>query len=269
MYKLLAIDIDDTLTKIPKELPLENEIAIRRAQDSGISVTLATGRGFFGSSYIWKKLGLKGPVINYGGAMICDTVTGEPIYVTSVEMPLAREVLLLARELGIHAQIYQGDSIVIEKECAYSKRYIANLNLNAVIDPRLVEHDYCNIPKILMITEPEYAAELLPMLTERFSGRLKVSGSQPGFIEFNNITAHKGSALCYLAEHMGIAQGETAAIGDNLLDIEMIKYAGLGGAVGDAIPEVIEAADVVVGKCADYGVAQFIDILIKANQNER
>lgn len=268
MYKLLAIDIDDTLTKIPKELPKENELAIRRAQDSGIIVTLATGRGFFGSSYIWKKLELKNPIINYGGAMICDTNTGEPIYVTSVEMPLAREVLLLAHELGVHAQIYQGDSIVVEKECAYSKRYIANLDLKAIIDPSLTEHQYSNIPKVLMITEPEYAVKLLPMLTERFSGRLKVSGSQPGFIEFNNVKAHKGSALNWLAEHMGIAQNETAAIGDNLLDIEMIRCAGLGGAVGDAIPEVINAADVVVGRCSDFGVAQFIDILIKANQNE-
>ncbi len=269
MYKLLAIDIDDTLTKIPKELPLENEIAIRRAQDSGIIVTLATGRGFFGSSYIWKKLELKGPVINYGGAIIVDTATGKPLYVTSVKMPLAREVLLLARELGVHAQIYQGDSIVIEKECAYSKRYISNLDLKAVIDPELIEHEYTDIPKILLITEPTRAAELLPMLTKRFSGRLKVSGSQPGFIELNSVSAHKGSALCWLAEHMGIAQSETAAIGDNLLDIEMIRYAGLGGAVGDAIPEVIEAADVVVGKCAEFGVAQFINILLKANEIER
>lgn len=68
MIKLIAFDIDDTLTKEPRTVPQANLDAVKRAQDAGIFVTVATGRGFHGSSYIWQAMGVQGPIINYGGA---------------------------------------------------------------------------------------------------------------------------------------------------------------------------------------------------------
>lgn len=268
MIKLVAFDIDDTITKGSTTLPPENVLAVRRAQKAGVFVTIATGRGFLGSSEIWKTLRIEGPVINYGGSIINDTRTGKPLYVTSFKPEEVREVFAIAHELGVHAQLYQGDSIVYEHENQYAINYRAFLNLPYRIDPDLMQKDWENVPKIIYITEKERACELIPVLQKHFEGRLKVSGSKAGFVEFNEISAHKGSALEWVAAYMGVKREEVAAMGDNLLDLEMIQWAGVGAAVADANPAVLEIADVVAPRCEDMGAAWFLDnIVLKGEGN--
>lgn len=259
MIKLVALDVDNTLTNSARSVPEENLAAIRRAQRAGVFVTIATGRGFFGSSSIWKAIGVEGPVINYGGSVINDTRTGKPIYSTSFKPGEINELFALAHELRVHAQLYQGDGIVYEKENPYAVSYYSFLDLPHTVDPDLMKKRWENVPKILYITEPERADKLIPELIERFAGRFKVSGSRPGFIEFNELSAHKGSALAWLASYMGLERSEVAAVGDNLLDLEMIEWAGTGAAVGDASAAIKAAADVVTPSCEDCGVAWFID----------
>ena len=118
------------------------------------------------------------------------------------------------------------------------------------------------MPKVLFIAEPAYAEELIPVLAERYAGRAKVSGSKAGFIEFNDPNAHKGAATAWVANYLGIPQCEVAAAGDNLLDLEMIEWAGLGAAVANGHGAVLAAADCIVPSCAENGVAWMIDHLI-------
>lgn len=267
MYQLLVLDIDDTLTLSPYDVPAENLAAIRRAQAAGIYVTIATGRGYLGSAAIRKAIGMQGPVINYGGAVIHDTRTDAPIFQTALPPALVRELLLLGRELGVHAHIYQGDGIVYEKENPAADAYHRFLNLPYAIDPEVCEKQWGTVPKVLFIAEPAYAEELIPVLAKRYAGRAKVSGSKSGFIEFNDPDAHKGSATAWVASYLGIPQNEVAAVGDNLLDLEMIEWAGLGAAVANAHDAVLAAADCVVPACAENGVAWLIDhVILPANR---
>ena len=258
-YKLLAIDIDDTL--LPRLTPLSerNIEAIHRAERAGIYVTLATGRGFLGSSRVWKELGMRTLIINYGGAMINDAATGEPFFVTELDSTVVTDILTAAEELGLHAHLYQGDGIVYEREHFYGSAYSAHLGLPMRIEPNVRNMVWHNVPKVLIITEPERVPELLPKFAEMFEGRCAVSASSPGFIEFNKIGASKGSALARLAEHLGVLREETAAIGDNTHDSEMIEWAGLGACVANGNDEVKAIADVIVPSCEEDGVAYFID----------
>lgn len=262
MIKLVAFDIDDTLTPDATAVSGGNLAAVRRAQKAGVFVTLATGRGYLGSSYIFKTLGIEGPVINYGGSLIHDTRTGELLHAASLEPENVAELFALAHELGVHAQFYQGDTVVYERENEYAARYMRFLNLPFVIDPDLMQKRWENVPKVLFLTEKERADELIPALQARFEGRFKVSGSKAGFVEFNHPAAHKGSALAWVADHLGIARHEVAAMGDNLLDVEMIRWAGVGAAVTGAHREAIEAADIIAPRCADDAAAWLIDNIV-------
>lgn len=262
MIKLIAFDIDDTLTKDARTVPQANLDAIKRAQAAGIFVTVATGRGFLGSFYIWQAMNVQGPVINYGGAVINDTVTGKPLYTTELEPRMVKELFALARELGVHVHLYQGDGIVFEKENPYVNAYSSKLGLERIVDPAVGDKLWQNVPKVLYITEPARAEMLITELGRRYEGRLKVSGSVPGFVEFNAENAHKGTALEWLAGYLGIERGETAAVGDNLLDLEMIQYAGIGAAVADAHEQVLAAANVVLPRCEDMAAAWFIDNIV-------
>lgn len=262
MYKLLALDIDDTITLEPTQAPEKIVQAVDRARAAGIRVTLATGRGYFASSMIIRQLKICEPVINYGGAIVSDPFDGSMVYSTEIAPELVTDVLDTAKKLGVHAHIYQGDTVIGESKNQYMEAYCSRLSLPNRYDSDIMGRKWSNVPKVLMMTTEEHAAELRPALQEKYRGRLKVSGSSKGFIEFNHPSAHKGSGLAHVAERLGISREETVAVGDNSLDMEMIQWAGLGCAVANGLETVKAAADLVIPSCAEYGVAQLIDGLI-------
>ena len=259
MYKLLAMDIDDTILPRGGVISERNKRAIRLAQEAGIYVTLATGRGFHGSDRVRSELGIEGLMINYGGAMINVGATGEPFFVTKLESDTVVEILGLAENMGLHAHLYQGDEIVYEHEHTYGTLYSQALDLPKRIEPAIRSMHWDNVPKVLIITEPERVPRLLPYFRKRLRGRAAVSASSPGFIEFNKIGANKGTALAMIAEHIGAKREEIAAVGDNTLDMEMIEWAGLGCCVEDGNEDVKRAAKLIVPACRDDGVAYLIE----------
>ena len=263
--KLLALDIDDTLVHRAGRVSERNLKAIAAARDAGVYVTLATGRGFFGASRVVKELGLDTYIVNYGGAMINDAKTGQAVFTTELENALVQEIMAMADEMGLHSHLYQGDGVVCSKPHLYVTQYVSLLDLPFEVDPELKNKVWHSVPKVLIITEPERVAELLSIFEKHFEGRVCVSASSPGFIEFNRIGANKGTAVAWIAEKLGIERSEVAAIGDNTLDYEMIEYAGIGCCVADGNDEVKAIADVIAPSCADDGVAYFINEYILDN----
>ena len=197
--------------------------------------------------------------------MILDAKTAEPVITTEVRSDLVRECLKLADELKIHAQIYQGDTIVCEVNDMFTQRYIQKLNLPVRVEPEIRSMEWKNVPKVLWLSDKETADRLIPQMQKHFEGRLKVSGSSPGFIEFNRLGVDKGTGLAWLAKRLGIAREDVVAIGDNTLDLEMLKWAGTGVAVGDAKEEIKAVADLIAPNCADCAVAWTIDKMLSEN----
>ncbi|MBQ9833065.1 MAG: HAD family phosphatase [Clostridia bacterium] len=259
MYKILALDIDDTLLNSKRELSEANKQAIIKAREAGICVTLATGRSFTGAKRVSDELGLTGLMINYGGAVITDIEKQEAISFSEVDSDRIIELLELAREIGIHAHIYQDDTVISEVRNEWVKGYTGILSLPLKVDPDLRKKKWERIPKVLFITYPDHAEKLIPRLKKRYEGILKVSGSTAGFIEFNNVGFDKGTALKKIADSMGVKQSEVVAAGDNTLDAEMIEWAGLGVAVDNAKDAIKQIADIVVPSCDDDGIAYLIN----------
>lgn len=257
--KLLITDIDDTLTYNAMPISAENVEAIGRARSAGVYVTLATGRSYTGTKTIIEQLGLDTYVINFGGAVISNSKTGEPLFVTELEDCYIKEILDMAACMGVHAHIYQNDCVLYEKSCAYVELYTRLLNLPHRLEPDIRHKHWTGVPKALVLTEPERVKELLPIFKKHFEGRVHVSESSAGFIEFNKLDANKGTAAELLAKHLNIPRAMTAAIGDNTLDYELIEWAALGAAVENANEKVKNIADVIIPSCRDNGVAWFIN----------
>ena len=261
-FKLLVMDVDDTLTHDARVISQANLDAVARAQQAGLFVTIATGRGFKASELAWKPMGIQGPVINYGGALINDTRTNACIYASEFPSRLVHALLEYAAELGIYAHLCDGDIIIHESEHPFADIYARELGIPQVIDPDIRNKDWVNIPKALYYVEPERIDEYLPMVAKRFEGAFKVSGSKPGFIEINMLGADKGAAVARVAQSLGIEKQQVAAIGDNTFDIEMLQWAGYSAAVGNAQQPVKEIVNIVVPSCAENGVAWFIDNVV-------
>ncbi len=172
---MLILDIDDTLVPRGGGISQKNAAAIQKAREAGVYVTLATGRGYYGSSHVFRELGLDTYVINYAGAVINDTRTDKPIFVTELDNDFVQEILAMADDMNLHAHLYQGDRIVYEREHPYASAYCAALNLPYSIDSDIRKKTWQNVPKVLIITEPERVSELLPFFKKSIFG--KQSGS--------------------------------------------------------------------------------------------
>ncbi len=258
-YKIIFLDIDDTLVSNSKIISEGNLAAVKRAQEAGIFVTVATGRGYFGASSIWKQLNIQGPVIVYGGAMIMDTRTDKMLFSADIDSELITEALEFSRERDIHAQIYQGDGVVAEEENEFTRLYTGALNLPFTADPDIRKKAWAKVPKILVYTPLEREKENVRAFSERFKGRLEVASSKPGFIELNQYGSNKGTTMLRLAKELGIDQSETIGVGDNTLDWQMIEMAGLGVCVANGQDCIKEIADVIAPSCEEDGVRWVID----------
>ena len=259
--QLIALDIDGTLTNDPfSKVSPENLQAIRRAQQKGVYVTIATGRGCCASKMLWRALDVQGPGIHYGGAWIVDCRTSETLLVHPMDPELVYEVLEYAHARGIYAQLYQGDAVIYESpHPSFTQRYASKHGIPHYADPQIRQKRYNDVPKVLLYVDPEVEDAARLECAEYFAGRAAVSRSVPGFIEINALSATKGQALKWLAERMGLSPAEVAAVGDNYLDLDMIEWAGHGVCVANGAEQVKAAADILVPSCDENGVAYYIE----------
>lgn len=257
--KLLALDIDDTLVMTGK-LPSERlKKAVRLAEDHGVTIVLATGRGFLGTQKIRESLSAYGPLIHYGGAVVSDGRTGKHLYVNYLRPEDVVTAIAVADSFGIHAQIYEEDTVVFRQENAFTKQYTGILNLPFIVDPYLLYRPLDNIPKVLYAVDPAKEAELYKEIRALLPKHLSVLCSKPGFIEIGSVSSTKGSALEKVAAMLGIDRKDVTAIGDNTLDLDMIEWAGTGVCVANANALVKEKADLIIGSCENDGVAEYLE----------
>jgi len=258
--RLIALDIDGTLVSRGQPISRENLNAIQRAQDAGVFVTIATGRGYQASKRIIDALNIDGPVITYGGAMISDAVSGKIISMETLLDSVIRKAFAFAKEVDVHIQLYQNDIVYAEKSCDFFEYYTGFHNGVGIIDPNIMDQTWENVPKLLAYEpDPSREEKIRSEFTKTLHGLASVSKTEPGYIEINCIGATKGSALKKIAEQMGITQLETAALGDSFLDISMLEWAGEGVAVGNALDPVKEISDRIVPAAHENGVAYYIE----------
>ena len=259
--KLLALDIDDTIVGTGSIPSARLKHAIGKAKDNGVITVLATGRGFLGTKAIRDSLELYTPLIHYGGAMISDGKTGEHLYTNYLRPEDVVTAFAIADTFGIHAQIYEENTVIFRKRNSFTDRYTSVLNLPYLEDPNLLYRPLDCIPKVLYAVDPDKEAYLHQEIRSLLPKHLSVLTSKPGFIEIGSVGATKGKALRRVAEMLGIEREEVTAIGDNTLDLDMIEWAGTGICVANGNETVKERADLVIGSCEEDGVAIYLESL--------
>ena len=265
--QLIALDIDDTLVDHSSIIPPRSLAALRRAQEQGVEIVLATGRGYLGTEAIRKQLG-EGfhYIICFGGALVADYATGAPrIHRFLAEEDVAA-CIRIANDLGLHVQIYQGDEVIFQRMTPFVEQYCAFQKLPWRVDEHMLEHDLSSVPKVLIYAPPEQEEQYKKQVAERLPAHLHALGSKPGFIEIGNVSVTKGSAVKALSEALGIDRTKTCAIGDNTLDQDMIEWAGIGCCVENGKQAVKAAADMVIPAQKDEGVAWFIEKYVLKDQ---
>lgn len=264
MIKLIAIDIDGTLLNEHHQLADEVKLALQKKAKEGVKIVLCTGRPILGVQNYLDELGFTGEddyVITFNGALAQKVKSKEILAHHTLTIADYYKMERLALELGVHMHTETTEAM-----------YTANKDISkyTVLESGMTNMPlhYCTaeemdrdmiISKMMFIDDPAILDAAIPNIPEKYLEEYEFVKSMDFFLEILNKKATKGNALKDLAEQLGIQREEVMAIGDNMNDMTMIEYAGVGVAMGNAVPELKAIADQVTKTNAEHGVAYAVE----------
>lgn len=257
-YRVVVTDVDGTLVDDRQNISSANAKAIRKFQECGGLVTLATGRVEDSARPFVRALGIRIPVILYNGAKIFDFASGTCRYESRLEPFVAETVLAAVRSCGLDAVFYADGSAGVLKRSAVIEAYERKDGIRCrELGPDADRFARRSV-KILIIEESG-CFEVIEDALQSVGEHCSIVRSEPTYLEVLPKGISKGSALIRLSEILEVPLEEMIAVGDQLNDLDMIRLAGLGVAVGNAHEAVKKAADVVVRSHLEDAVADIIE----------
>ena len=265
MYKLVAIDMDGTLLNNAKQITPENYEAIQKARQNGVKIVLASGRPLVGFKRYLEELHLVSEddyVVAFNGAIVQSSGGNKIISKTTLDLEDYKELYELSKTLKVNIHALTETTVISPKDSKYT-RLEAEINLipSEIIAVEEVPLDTA-ILKVMFIDDPEIIDEIIDKIPETVSSKYTVVRSEPFFLEFLHKSVNKGAGVANLAKSLNIKQEEIICIGDAGNDMHMVKYAGLGVAMGNAFPEVKRVANFITKTNEQNGVAHVINKFI-------
>lgn len=247
--KLITIDIDDTLVNTAKQVTPRVKAALQEATAQGVKVVLTTGRPLPGVQEYLDELGLNHQddqyAITYNGGVV-QTTNGEELGGKELAYSDYLRLREVADELGAYLQVETIDAAYTSaKEINYwASRENFLIKMPLIIKPVDEMDPNDHYVKFMFIGDEADIDSWRDALPADVKDAYYIVKSTPQHLEFMHKDATKGSGLLTLVAKLGIDQSETMALGDQQNDITMIEAAGLGVAMGNAVPEVKAVADV-------------------------
>ena len=267
--RLLVLDIDGTIAGQSNDVREPVKQAIRSAQAKGVQVAIATGRMYCSALRFYHEVGSTLPLLAYQGAWIQDPAT-QQIY---QHLPVSRttaEALLdyfesdaLRSLLSVH--FYINDQLYVREVTPETKIYAERADIQPMPVGDLRKTLDSEPTKVLALSDDTAIIEqMLGSLRKQYSpAELYLTKSVATFFEATNPAANKGTAVRYLAEEvLGLTAQNVMTIGDNFNDLEMLEYAGLGVAMGNAPAQVQAIANWVAPDVEEDGAAAAIEAFV-------
>ncbi|UQS86925.1 sugar-phosphatase [Nicoliella spurrieriana] len=261
--KLIAIDIDGTLVDDNKVLREPTKQAIAAARAKGVKVVLCTGRPISGAEKYIDELSITGAdeyVITFNGASVQDA-NGKVIANHTLTYDDFVDTEALSRKFGVNYQFENTEAIVaLNRDLSRHSVYESTIVRLPIQfrTPEEIKPDV-SITKGMLIGTPEQITNAKEQMPKAISDRLYVVQTEPFFLEFLHKDISKGNALKELSAKLDLKPENIMAIGDQGNDLSMIKFAGLGVAMGNAIEDNKAAAQFVTKRNVDDGVAYAIN----------
>ncbi len=264
MYRLLAIDLDGTLlTPRPqKHITARTRYALQRAFEAGIRIVIATGQNWPVLKDICGSLPIEGLHIVENGAMIVDIKTGEIFAKKLLPPEFILPALAELKQAGFHRAYHTLDQVYADANAPRIRQWYRP-PVPAVIEVEDVASLYPkDCIKVVGIGDTSLLRLKRQYLIDRFARTLYVTQSSFDLLEFLHPAVSKAQGLRTIIAELGIQPEEIVAFGDSHNDIEMLRLAGLGVAMGNAEEEVKQAANYVTRSNAEDGVAAVIEKLL-------
>ncbi|WP_303984819.1 Cof-type HAD-IIB family hydrolase [Niallia circulans] len=264
-YKMIVLDMDDTLLTDDHIISEATKTALMLAQEKGVKVVLASGRPTYAMLDAAKELRLAeygSFILSFNGAKITNCQTNEELFSSTLSPETVHQLFDLSQRENIWIHTYMNDEIITQENNPFTEieGKLTGLPIKTVADFKQTVSS--PVVKVLMVKEENYLKEVEARLQKELANDLSVMRSKPYFLEFTELGVTKGTSLAILIEKLGISREEVIAIGDSYNDVAMIEFAGLGVAMGNAPDDVKQLADYVTDTNNNDGIARVIDMFI-------
>lgn len=252
MTRLIALDIDGTLVSSRQPVSAAARAAVRDAVARGDHVVLASGRTMAAVLPILDQLELtRGYAVCGNGALLLDVATREPLYTRT----FAPAPVLDAIERTLPGAIFAGEEIGVGNRV--TGPFADGLITGKQLPVEVGELASAPLARLAAWWAARSAAEVVAAFADlALPGAVATVDHDAPWLVVVRAGLSKALALEELRVRLGVAAGATFAIGDGINDIEMLRWAGHGVAMGQAPPAVRAAADEVTGTVAQDGVAR-------------
>lgn len=267
--KMIGIDLDGTLLTPDKRLTEHTREILTQALERGVTVLPATGRPLTGIPGEVLELPGVRYAVSSNGARIVDLKENKVIYENPVPYEKAMKILEICSGYDALCEIfYKGVGYADADKLKCLGRYIPREPMAHYIESTrkavdnvkaLLEQKKASVDKVQAIFRTlEDCREARQQIGKQVQD-IEITGALSNNIEVNAKGVNKGRGLLILAEILGIRREEIMAFGDGSNDIEMIRTAGLGVAMANAIDAVKDAADAVTLSNEEDGVAAAVE----------
>jgi Cof subfamily protein (haloacid dehalogenase superfamily) len=259
-YKMLVLDMDDTLLTDDHKISDINKEMLLKAQAMGVYVVLASGRPTSAMTAYAKELELdlnNSYMISFNGAVISNVKDDEILFEQTLAKEQIHELYDYSLKNKTHIITYLNNEIISETDSEFIEieKIITGLKHHKVASFK--EAVTTAAVKCILLEEPSYLKGLEDDLKAEMP-HLSVAMSKPFFLEVAQNGIDKAASLKLLAAKLNINQSEIIAVGNAGNDLSMIEYAGLGVWVDNVTPELRDRADVIVASNNNNGVAEVV-----------
>ncbi|HEY8685188.1 MAG TPA: HAD family hydrolase [Chloroflexota bacterium] len=272
-FRLAVLDIDGTLLDPTGRVAPRVRDAVCAVLDSGCLVTLASGRRLWAVRPIVEALGIDVPVILYNGAIVYDLAREQALLTAHLPPELLRQAVGVIWSAGFQPVVYEsplyGERVFtgpLHRDNAATAHYFNR----PTVQPVRVQPDLLSLvtnPLLLAAMGDETEVRGLQPMVSGYAIACHTLVERQSFVPDSawwqlDVTApacSKGNALLQLCALTGVRPEETLAVGDGINDLELIRLAGFGVAMGNAVPEIRAAAASVVSDNAHGGAAEALE----------
>ncbi|WP_185373260.1 Cof-type HAD-IIB family hydrolase [Listeria aquatica] len=261
--KLIVLDLDGTTLKEDQTISARTKSALTRAREKGHEVMIATGRPFRLSSQYYRELELKSPIVNFNGAILHHPLdasyTGS--YHQAIDLAIVHELLDYTKQFSlsnIAAEVEDSvflargdDSVPANFKTGTGEVYIGNLRTQITANPT----------SVLFFGQTEQLNTISRHLDDALSHVISYHtwGASWPAVEVVKHGIHKAIGVDKAAKTLGFETKNVIAFGDEANDLEMLDYAGVGVAMGNAVDAAKNAANTVTKSNEEDGIAIYLE----------
>ena len=270
MIKAIIMDIDGTLVDgKTQQIPPQTLQALYKVQENGVKLVLASGRPINGMMHLAHQLKMDeyhGMCVAYNGAKVFDVETKDVLFDQTMSVETGRAILHHLKNFDVRPFIVKGEYAYVTNvyDCNVTIRgntfnimnHEAHDNNFMLCEVKDLE-EFADYPlnKILVIGEADYLQKHYKEMYAPFEETCNAMFTAPFYYEYTDKDIDKVKALDTTLRRQGIEPEEMMSFGDAENDITMIRYAGIGVAMGNGTDAIKKAADEVTAANTDEGIA--------------